>query len=180
MKITGKIVGANIGFMTKKPQLTLEVNEMQSFMQLIDDMGGCEKLSIEIKPYKERRSLDANAYAWVLMDKLAEKMGISKVDIYRGYVKHIGGNSEIVCVQNNAVERLCEGWSKNGIGWQTDSFESKLEGCTNVILYYGSSTYDTAQMSRLLDLIIQDCKQLDIPTETPDEIARLKALWGEA
>lgn len=180
MKITGRIAGANIGFMTKKPQLTLEVNEMQSFMQLIDDMGGCEKLSIEVKPFKERRSLDANAYAWVLMDKLAEKMGISKVDIYRGYVKNIGGNSEIVCVQNKAVERLCEGWSKNGIGWQTETFESKLEGCTNVILYYGSSTYDTAQMSRLLDLIIQDCKQLDIPTETPDEIARLKALWGEA
>jgi hypothetical protein len=180
MKVSGKIVGANINFMTNKPRLTLEINELNDFKQLVDDMNGCEKLSIEIKPYRARRSLDANAYAWVLMDKLAEKMVMSKVDIYREYIKHIGGNSETVCVQNKAVERLCEGWSKNGIGWQTETFESKLEGCTNVILYYGSSTYDTAQMSRLLDLIIQDCKQLDIPTETPDEIARLKSLWGEA
>lgn len=179
MKITGRIAGANIGFMTKKPQLTLEVNEMQAFMQLLDDMGGCEKLSIEIKPYKERRSLDANAYFWVLADKLSEKLNIPKEELYREYIRNIGGVSETVCVQDKAVDKLCEAWESKGIGWQTETFESKLEGCTNVILYYGSSTYDTAQMSRLLDLIIQDCNQLDIPTETPDEIARLKALWGE-
>ena len=180
MRVTGKIVGANIDFRTNKPQLTLEVNELNDFKLIVDELKDRDKLSIEIKPFRARRSLDANAYAWVLMDRLAEKMGESKVDIYREYVKHIGGNSEIVCVKNSAVERLKEGWSKNGIGWVTDTLQSKLEGCTNVILYYGSSTYDTAQMSRLLDLIVQDCKQLGIPTETPDEIARLKSLWGEA
>jgi hypothetical protein len=179
VKITGRIIGATIDLKSKKPQLTLEVNEVNDFKQLVDDMNGCEKLSIEIKPYRARRSLDANAYAWVLMDRLAEKLNQSKVDIYREYVKHIGGNSEIVCAKNNTVERLCEAWGKNGIGWQTDTIPSKIEGCTNVILYYGSSTYDTSQMSRLLDLIVQDCKQFGIPTETPDEIARLKALWGE-
>ena len=179
MKISGKIVGANIDFRTNKPLLMLEVNEVNDFKQLVDDMNGLEKLSIEIKPFKRKRSLDANAYAWVLMDRLAEKLNQSKVDIYREYVKNIGGNSELVCTKNNAVERLCEAWKKNGIGWQTDTIPSKIEGCTNVILYYGSSTYDTAQMSRLLDLIIQDCKVVGIPTETPDEIARLKALWGE-
>ena len=74
MKVTGRIVGANIGFMTNKPQLTLEINELNDFKQLVDDMNGCEKLSIEVKKFRERRSLDANAYAWVLMDKLAEKL----------------------------------------------------------------------------------------------------------
>lgn len=179
MKVSGRIVGANIGFMTNKPQLTLEINELNDFKQLVDDLNGLEKLSIEIKPYRPRRSLDANAYAWVLMDRLAEKMGESKIDIYREYVKHIGGNSETVCVQDKAVDKLCEAWESKGIGWQTETFPSKIEGCTNVILYYGSSTYDSAQMSRLLDLIIQDCKQIGIPVETPDEIARLKSLWGE-
>ena len=179
MKVTGRIVGANIDFRTNKPQLCLEVNEVNDFKQLVDDMNGLEKLSIEIKPFRQRRSLDANAYAWVLMDRLAEKLNYSKVDIYREYVKHIGGNSEVVCVKDAAVERLCEAWRKNGIGWQTDTMPSKISGCTNAILYYGSSTYDTAQMSRLLDLIVEDCKQLGIPTETPDEIARLKSLWGE-
>lgn len=56
----------------------------------------------------------------------------------------------------------------------TDTFESKIVGCTNVILYYGSSTYDTAQMHRLIELIAQECKQHDIEVLTPEQIARLR------
>lgn len=177
MRVTGKIVGANIGFMSKKPQLTLEINEINDFKQLVDDMNGFEKLSVEIKPFRERRSLDANAYFFVLADKLAEKLNTTKEEIYKNAIKEIGGVSETVCVKNQAVERLCEGWCQNGIGWQTDTFPSKLEGCTNVILYYGSSTYDTAQMSRLIDNIVQDCKAVGIETRTPDEIASLLSMW---
>lgn len=177
MRLSGKIVGANIGFMSKKPQLTLEINEINDFKQLVDDMNGFEKLSVEIKPFRERRSLDANAYFFVLADKLAEKLSTTKEEIYKNAIKEIGGVSETVCVKNQAVERLCEGWCQNGIGWQTDTFPSKLEGCTNVILYYGSSTYDTAQMSRLIDNIVQDCKAVGIETRTPDEIASLLSMW---
>lgn len=179
MKISGKIVGANIDFKTGKPTISFEVNERNDFEALVDEMRGLEKLSIEVKPFRKKRSLDSNAYCWVLIDKLAEKLGESKETIYRQYITNIGGNCEIVCVLNKAVDRLCQGWRRNGIGWQTQTIESQIPGCTNVILYYGSSTYDSAQMARLLDLIIQDCKQLGIPTETPDEIARLKSMWGE-
>ncbi len=179
MKISGRIVGANIDFKTGKPMLTLEVNERNDFELLVDEMRDKEKLSIEVKPFRAKRSLDANAYCWVLIDKLAEKTGESKEAVYKQYITNIGGNSEVVCVKNAAVERLCQGWQRNGIGWQTETFESKISGCTNVVLYYGSSCYDSAQMTRLLDLIIQDCRELGIPTETPNEIARLKALWGE-
>lgn len=179
MKISGKIVGANIDFRTNKPQLTLEINELNDFKQLVDEMNTLEKLSIEIKPFRKRRSLDANAYFFVLADKLAEKLNITKVDVYRNAIREIGGVSETVCVKNEAVDKLCEAWSEKGIGWQTDTFSSKIEGCTNVILYYGSSTYDTAQMSRLIDNIVQDCKAVGIETLTPNELAKLKALWGE-
>ena len=178
MKATGRIVGANIDFKTGKPVLMLEINERGDFEQIVDDLKDKDKLTIEIKQYKERRSLDANAYFWVLCDRLATALRKSKTEIYREYIKDIGGVSETVCVKNAAVERLCEGWSKNGIGWQTETFTSKIEGCTNVVLYYGSSVYDSAQMAKLLDLIIQDCKELGIPTETPSEIARLKSMWG--
>lgn len=179
MKVTGKIVGATIDFATNKPQLILEINEVNDFKLLVNELKDREKLSIEVKPFRQKRSLDANAYAWVLMDRLAEKLNMSKEAIYREYIKHIGGNSETACVRNATVKRLCELWMKHGIGWQTDTFPSKIEGCTNVILYYGSSTYDSAQMARLIDLIVQDCKAQGIPTETPDEIERMKALWGE-
>ena len=179
VKVTGRIGGVNIDFKTGKPLITFEINERNDFELMVDEMQKYEKLSLEVKPYRAKRSLDANAYCWVLIDRLAEKLNDTKENIYRQYITNIGGNSEIVCVKNNAVERLCECWRRNGLGWQTDAFESKIEGCTNVILYYGSSVYDSAQMARLLDLIIQDCKAQGIPTETPDEIARLKAMWGE-
>ena len=179
MKITGRIVGANIDFRTGKPQITFEVNERQDFELLVDELKDKEKLAIEVKPFRARRSLDANAYAWVLMDKLAERIGESKEAIYREYIKYIGGNMEVVCAKNNAVERLCEAWHKNGIGWVTDTMESKIDGCTNVFLYYGSSMYNSAQMSRLLDLIIRDCKEQGISVETPNQIAEMKARWGD-
>lgn len=177
MKITGRIVGANIDFRTNKPCLTLEVNERNDFEALVDEMRDKDKLSIEVKPYRERRSLDANAYFFVLADKLATKLNITKEEVYRNAIKQIGGVSETVCVKDQAVTRLCEGWRNNGLGWQTDTFPSKIPGCTNVILYYGSSTYDTAQMSRLIDNVVQDCKAVGIETCPPDELARLLSLW---
>lgn len=125
---------------------------------------------IEIKEYREKRSLDANAYCWTLIDKLTEKTGIPKIEIYRDAIKNIGGNSETVCVVNEAVDKLINGWQHNGIGWVTDTYDSKIKGCTNVILYYGSSMYDTKQMARLIDNIIQECKQQDIETLPPHKI----------
>jgi hypothetical protein len=179
MKLTGRIVDASVDFVTGTPKITLAINEKNDLLQGYDDLKDIEKLSIEIKQYRARRSLDANAYCWVLIDKIAENQGVSKEEVYRESIKNIGGNSEIVCVKNEAVERLCEGWRRNGIGWQTDTFPSKIDNCTNVILYYGSSVYDTKQMSLLLDNIIQDCKTLGIQTETPEMIAKMKSLWGE-
>lgn len=134
----------------------------------------------ELVKQKRKRSLDANAYFFVLADKLAEKLNIPKEDIYRNCIKEIGGVSDVVCVRNDAVEKLCEGWRHNGLGWQTDTFPSKIEGCTNVILYYGSSTYNTEQMSRLINNIVEDCKIQGIETRTPNEIADMLSLWGEA
>lgn len=144
----------------------------------MDSLTDGKTYVLTIKEKKQRRSLDANAYAWVLLDKLAERLHEPKADIYRGYIREIGGNSETVCVKDQAVDRLTDGWEHNGIGWQAETMPSKLPGCTNVILYYGSSTYDTAQMSRLIDLIVQDCYALGIETKDPAEIDRLVEEWG--
>lgn len=133
-------------------------------------------VSVEIKKAANKRSRDANAFAWVLIDKIAEKMHLGKSDVYRSAIREIGGVSETVCVRDIAVERLRSGWEKNGIGWQTETMPSKLPGCTNVVLYYGSSTYDTAQMSRLIDLLIQEAEQLGIPT-LKDEATELLGKW---
>ena len=177
MKITGNISDIAFDFRTGKPKVTLLINEKQSFLDGVDELKDCEKLTVEIKKYRPRRSLDANAYCWSLIGKLAENQSLPVEEIYRHYIREVGGNSEVVCVKNSAVERLKEGWGKNGIGWVTDTLPSKIDGCTNVILYYGSSTYDTAQMSRFIENIVQDCKALGIETATPEQLSLLKARW---
>lgn len=135
-------------------------------------------VNIEIKKFFPKRSKSANDFLWVLLDKIAEKTRIPKSEIYRSAIKEIGGVSTVVCAEDKAVSRLCKGWEKNGIGWQTETLPSKIPGCTNVILYFGSSTYDTAQMSRLLDLIIQEAEQQGIPT-LRDEADKLLEKWGK-
>jgi hypothetical protein len=131
----------------------------------------------ELRKITKKRSIDANAYCWKLINELAECLNKPPKEIYREAIRDIGGNSEVVCVKNPAVKKLRQGWERNGIGWQTETFQSKIDGCTNVILYYGSSVYDTKQMSQLIDVIVQECKEQGIETKTPNEIAKLKALW---
>lgn len=160
---------------------SMDGKQVLSF-EVISGLGNLDELidkdlTVEIKPFRKRRSLDANAYFWVLCDKLAVKTGISKEEIYRESIKNIGGNSDTVCVVDEAVDKLRSAWERNGLGWQTEVLDSKIKGCTNVILYYGSSTYDTKQMARLIDNIVQDCKANDIETLPPYEIKRLKEAW---
>ena len=137
-------------------------------------------VDVTIKKFRRRRSLDANAYCWVLIDKLASVLGVPKETVYRDAIKQIGGVSEMVCVREIAFDTLKKAWESKGLGWMCDNVPSKLDGCVNAILYYGSSTYDTKQMSDLIDAIIQDCQAVGIETDTPEEIERIKSLWGTA
>lgn len=127
---------------------------------------------------RKRRSLDANAYAWVLMDKLAAALGFSREEIYREAIRGIGGVSETVTVQKQAAQKLGELWSRNGLGWFVDTMPSNIPGCVTAVLYYGSSCYDTAQMSRLIDRLIADCKQLGIETMPPEKLQALLESWN--
>ena len=132
----------------------------------------------EIKEYKERRSLDANAYAWVLLGKLQDKLHIPKEEIYRDAIQVIG-SYEVIPIKNEAVNKFRQAWSKNGLGWITETTKSKLDGYTNVLAYYGSSIYDTKEMTRFIELIIQECEQLDIETKSKAEIDSLLKEWDK-
>lgn len=153
--------------------LMLKVDNLREATSALAEIEQGKRYIADVKQFRKRRSLDANAYAWVLMDKLAEKTGIAKETIYRALVRDIGGNSTTICAQNKTVDKLCENWQANGLGWITDTLESKIDGCTNVVLYYGSSTYDTVQMSRLINLLVQECKAQGLDTKTPSELAAL-------
>ena len=114
----------------------------------------------------------------MLIDQIAEKTGIKKSEVYRNTIREIGGVSDTVCVIDRAVERLRDSWQRNGLGWQVETSESKIEGCTNVTLYYGSSVFDSEQMNRMLEILIQDAEALGIPTITPKEQDRMLLNWS--
>ena len=159
---------------TRTGKRLLTVSGGEELEALYDSWKG---KSVEMKPVKPRRSLDANAYAWVLIDKLAEKLNISKQEVYREAIRDIGGVSDTVCVQTKAVSSLVNGWGHNGLGWFCETFPSKIPGCVNVILYRGSSEYSSSEMAALIDHIIQDCKAVGIETLPPEKIAAMNAAW---
>ena len=184
-ELTGQIQNLAMDFKTGKANLTLSINEKQDAMTMFDELHEAEKLSIKIDKYREKRSLDANSYFWVLCGKLAAKLRQDKIELYRELIRGIGNNFEIIPLRNDAVDKFITYWGRdsNGrkrLGWVCDILgDSKFEGYTNVCAYYGSSTYDSKQMSDLIDLIIAECKEQGIQTETPEQIAKMISLWGE-
>lgn len=172
MESKARIVSINKDLISGKFNVSFAVDSIADLEELKDS-----ELRLIVKKWRKKRSLDANAYFWVLLDKLAAALKIPKDELYRGYVRNIGGNNETICVQKKAVDRLIDGWQHNGTGWISDTSESKIEGCTNVTLYYGSSTYDTEQMSRLIDAVVQDCKAVGIETMTPQELEQMLGAW---
>ena len=112
-------------------------------------------------------------------NKLSVKVGAPPEEIYRHYIPDVGDNSDTICIPDAAVKRFREGWESRGLGWCTEIMASKIPGCTNVICYYGSSTYDTKQMARLIDLVVEDCKQQGIETLPPEELERMALEWRQ-
>lgn len=132
---------------------------------------------VSIKKHRNKRSLDANGYCWALCKKIADVIGNTKEDVYRASIKQVG-SFEVIPVKNEAVDKFMSAWQSKGIGWVSEILsESKLNGYTNIIAYYGSSTYDSREMSILIDNLVYQAKELNIDVLTEEEIANLKSLW---
>ena len=173
MKVSGRIVGANIDFRTGKPTLTLEVNERNDFEMLVDELRDKDKLSIEVKPYREKRSLNANAYAWCLIGQIADILRAGKDEIYLKCLKRYGQSELISVLSHVPIENYVKYFEEAG--------ESKLNGkmFTHYRVYKGSSEFDTREMSIFVDGICDEAKALGIQVETPNQLAEMKSRWGE-
>lgn len=134
------------------------------------------ELDLTIKPYKPKRSLSANAYMWVLIGKIADATGINRDEIYRNTVKHLG-ISQLIVINTAAAPAFKRVWEQYGLGWFVDDVDEDTGGSVILRAYYGSSTYNRKQMAALIDLVVQDCKQLGIETLTPAELAGLVERW---
>lgn len=129
-----------------------------------------EKL-FEIKQHREKRSLTANAYAWVLIGKIADVIRASKDEVYLMMLKRYGQSEVISVVANVSLEGYFKYFDIIGQGIVNDTLFSHYR------VYKGSSEYDTREMAVLIDGIISEAKELDIETLPPAEIARMKEMW---
>lgn len=145
--------------------------------QLFDDLKG-EAVKVEIKKASKHRSLSANNYAWVLIDKIAEKTGVPETDVYRNAIREIGGVSDYYGMKAEAYESFCQIWTKGHEGRQVMIIPGSTKpGWINVRAWKGSSDFDSAQMSRLIDSLIQDAENLGIPTMPDKEVERMVGQW---
>jgi hypothetical protein len=152
------------------------LNEIPGLKSAIADG---KKLDVEIKVHRNKRSLDANSYAWVLIGKIAKSMRppIPEDEVYIEMLKRYGQREpELVSVISEGAGVIYRA-TKNHC---TEVGESELNGKTfkHLAILIGSSQYDTKQMSVLIDGIVQDAKELGIETMTKEELDSLKGEWG--
>ena len=135
----------------------------------------------DLKEHREKRSLDANAYFHVLCDKLRLKLGISMARCKNhliadyGQIQYLPDGAPMIYKTNAPEEYMAELETIH-----TKCVKVTEENGKEVFfyrLYRGSHEYDTKEMSQLIDGTVQECKAVGIETATPDEIARMEALW---
>ena len=139
---------------------------------------GFKRGEYEISPQKKKRSRDANAYAWTLIHQIAARLRLPPIDVYRNAIQNTGGVTEsIVRIAEEAAPAFIRSWEAGHLGRQVQQFPSNRRGFVNLVVIYGSSDYDTAQMSRFIDGLVQDAKELGIETEDPRKIQSLLDSW---
>lgn len=173
-EFTGRLSNIAVSYATGRPLLTVEVEgSVQSLFQMFEELKAAEKLTFKVDKYREKRSLNANNYAWKIITEIGNMTRQSKEDVYLLMLKRYG-QSEMISVMAHVpiVEyvKYCE-----------EAGESTLNGklFKHYRVYKGSSEFDTKEMSIFIDGIVCEAKDMGIETATPNEIARMKDLWGE-
>lgn len=173
MWLQGSLRGIQRDWNRNIPLITLEVSEGN-----LEELNKYQNkdLSIEIKQYKERRSLDSNAYAWVLMGKLSKALHSTKEDVYLEMLKRYSTSYTHVIVKENAIDKVKELY-RTCIDLGTINVNG-MEG-HQLQVYFGSSTFNTSEMSAFIEGIVSECKEMGIETLPPREIERMNSLWAK-
>ena len=147
--------------------------------QMFDDLKD-QPVRVEIRKASKHRSLSANNYAWVLIDKIAEKTGVPVTEVYQTAIREIGGVSDYYGMREEAYEAFCEIWTAGHLGRQVEIIPGSTKpGWINVRAWKGSSDFDSSQMARLIDSLIQEAESQGIPTVPDKEVERMKSQWGK-
>ena len=134
----------------------------------------------EVKDYKPKRSLNANSYCWVLCDNIAKELSkdgtiTTKEVVYQDSILQIGTFEPMIWEEKN-FEKCKEIWQKQGLGFLVQEVARKNK-CVKVHCYYGSSTYDSKEMSLLIQSLVELAESLNLETKSKAEIDSLLRSW---
>ena len=135
----------------------------------------------EVKEYRKKRSKDANAYFWKLLGEACEVNNLDTIKEYKRRVKELGIFRQFR-IMTQDVKTFEKVWTDRGIAWFCEIADTEYIGNTEfkiVNAYYGSSSYNTKQMARLIDSLVQDCKAIGIETKPQAEIDSLLKSWNQ-
>lgn len=187
MECIGRLKGLGIDLMSRRQKLEIEVDS--DIRKEYDKLKDKEKLRIRIVQYRKKRSLDANAYYWTLLTKFADVIGLSNPEAHnmmlRGYGQSEIFDGKAVYVTIPDTEEA-EKKVNNATDYHLAPTSQVRLGNDGVMyrtyrLLRGSRTYDTKEMSRLIDGLITCCKEAGIPeTEiaSPNEKEILEERYG--
>lgn len=178
MQTTGIILKTDTDINTRKLKISLLVDVNNK--DVVEQLKSENKLTIELKKWRQKRSLDANSYCWVLCDKIAKELCkdgtiVTKEDVYKDAILQIGSFEPFI-VQEKTYSKFKRIWEKQGLGFLVQEV-SKKDKCIKVNCYYGSSTYNTKEMSLLIECIVELAKTLNIETKPQSEIDSLLKEW---
>ena len=138
-------------------------------------------VKVDIKKYSKHRSKTANDFCWALCTDIGNALRppLPKEEVYRRAIRDVGVYTMIL-LQAEAVEKFKKNWSMNGVGWFADVIDDskKNPGCKVVFAYYGTSTYDSTEMGRLLDYLVQDATNMGLPIPTSKEQEEMLNAWS--
>lgn len=146
---------------------------------LFDSLKG-KPVDVDIKKASKGRSRDANAMCWALCADIGNAMTppLDKVDVYRMAVKAVG-----VYIDKELplwdVETVRQRWESHGTGWLFEVVDDARTGWKTCNLYFGTSTYTVDEMRRVLDWLVDQCAQMQIPIPlSKQEEQELLERWG--
>jgi len=179
--LTGRILnGAYLSFSPSgKPLVMFELNEKDSALDMVDELKLEEKLTLKVSKFREKRSLDANAYFHLLVNKIARAVNKSDDEVKQEMVMSYGTlardeNGDLIGAMLPAganVERFYP-YARN---YKTEWRDGREYNC--YLFYERTRDLDTAQMSKLIEGTVQEAKNLGIETRPAWEIASLLEHW---
>lgn len=180
MELIGMLSGVSQDILSGKATVSFEVEDTKRVAAEASSLSGI-RLRIEAKKYRKKRSLDANAYYWQLITKLASCLQISNPAAHNlmlrryGQMECIDGKLIYLVLPNTdeAEERAIE--AENYHIKPTSEIRTGSDGelYRTYIMLRGSSTYDSKEMSRLIDGLVSECKEVGIETLPPEEVDRM-------